>query len=217
MIEVLPVKKSECYEWCLKKHYAHRIPGIITAQFGLYVDDMLSGICLFGISSNKNAGSAFSNIDTLELVRLVVDDSLKRNTLSQFVSRSLSLLCKPIAVVSYADPSSGHHGYIYQATNWIYTGESSPSTVYVKNGIEYHSRTISDVLGSRSREVVTSAGYGIVIKPPKHRYYYLLGSKGQRKKMLSMLKKKYTILPYPKGDNTRYDASHQPKVQMKLF
>ena len=32
---------------------------------------------------------------------------------------------KPKIVVSYADTSKGHVGYVYQATNFIYTGMSA--------------------------------------------------------------------------------------------
>jgi len=59
----------------------------------------------------------------LELNRLVIDEGSKKNVLSFFVSQTLKKLPCPNVVVSYADTSQNHHGYIYQATNWIYTGK----------------------------------------------------------------------------------------------
>ena len=38
------------------------------------------------------------------------------------VSKCLKLLPRPMIIVSYSDTRQGHNGYIYQATNWIYTG-----------------------------------------------------------------------------------------------
>ena len=55
----------------------------------------------------------------------------------------------------------------------------------------------------------------MVDRPRKHRYFYFLGNKTQKKQMLNNLK--YKIMPYPKGENKRYDASYKPTVQTKLF
>jgi hypothetical protein len=55
----------------------------------------------------------------------------------------------------------------------------------------------------------------MVERPQKHRYFYLLGSKKQKKNMKKNLK--YDILPYPKGQNNRYDSSHKPHVQLSMF
>ena len=49
----------------------------------------------------------------------------------------------------------------------------------------------------------------------KHRYFLLLGDKRQKRAMLKALQ--YPIHPYPKGDNARYDASHQCEPQGLLF
>lgn len=43
-------------------------------------------------------------------------------------------------VVSFADPAQGHHGGIYQAGNWIYTGMSSPVVEYRIGGRWRHTR-----------------------------------------------------------------------------
>ena len=53
------------------------------------------------------------------------------------------------------------------------------------------------------------------MRKPKHRYIMFLGSKTQKKNMLKNLK--YNIEPYPKGQNKRYDASYEPKVQLNMF
>lgn len=55
----------------------------------------------------------------------------------------------------------------------------------------------------------------MIDRPRKHRYFYFLGSKTERKKMMKALA--YPIVPYPKGDNKRYDASYQPAKEQLLF
>jgi hypothetical protein len=48
-----------------------------------------------------------------------------------------------------------------------------------------------------------------------NRYFYFIGNK----KQIAEMKKdfNYEVLPYPKGDNERYDAGYKPTVQMPLF
>jgi hypothetical protein len=60
-----------------------------------------------------------------------------------------------------------------------------------------------------------AVGGEVVRVEKKNRYIYLPGDKRQVKDMRSKLK--YPILPYPKGDNQRYDASYNPDVQLALF
>ena len=52
-------------------------------------------------------------------------------------------------------------------------------------------------------------------RPRKHRYFYFLGQKKQKKEMLENLA--YDIEPYPKGNNKRYDSTYCPSTQTVLF
>lgn len=228
---VLPIPSKETHEWLLKKHYAHRIPSISYA-FGIYEQNILRGIVSYGRPMAhtliKNSFRGEYQDKFLELNRLVVDDGHEKNMLSFFVSESLAMLPKPMVIVSYADSSQNHHGYIYQATNWIYTGLSAKFQDYMIKGYEHlHSSSIMDKVGrsdGRSghiskvkllKEKYGEANVYMVDRARKHRYFYLLGDKREIKKMKSLLK--YPILPYPKGDNIRYDASYKVPQTPKLF
>lgn len=211
--KVKTVPQYQTKSWLLNKHYAKRVPSI-SYSFGLYDDDkILQGVCTFGFPPNQeynNGACVFANkisVLTLELNRLVVNDGLPKNTLSYFVSGCLKLLPKPSCIVSYADPNNGHHGYIYQATNWIYTGTSTPKFVYTfEDGSTFDIRRGIDKKGKIiKRERVLST----------HRYFKFLGNKKQAKEMLKNLK--YEIKPYPKGDNKRYDTTYKPSVQKILI
>jgi len=229
VIKVLPIKKEECTEWFLQKHYAKRMPSF-SVVFGLYVGDILSGVCSFGKPmSHTLVKGAFNGLYQdcfLELNRLVVNDGLPRNTLSFFVSRCLKNLTKPHVVVSYADTAQSHTGYIYQATNWLYTGLSSRFKDYAVEGLEHlHHASIGDSVGrydktqgiNKHELLLQKYGDRLYLKerPQKHRYFHILGTKKQKKVMIKNLS--YEILPYPKGENKRYDCSHNPPVQKLLF
>ncbi len=154
---------------------------------------------------------------TYELNRLVINEGLEKNVLSFFVSECLKIVPKPCCVVSYADGNNGHHGYIYQATNWIYTGITASEKVYIdtrKNKI-VHPRTIVEMFGSRELSVLPDWIEVSKEESGKYRYFQFLGDKRNKKLMNNHLK--YEVLPYTKGENERYDAGFKPQVQGLLF
>ena len=209
--KVKSIKSQQTHEWLLYKHYAKRIPSI-SYSFGLFKKNTLVGVCTFGYPPNYNYNNGkcvFNKYEclTLELNRLIVNDNLDKNSLSYFVSKCLKFLPKPSCIVSYSDQNQGHNGYIYQSTNWIYTGLSTPKHKYIfEDGSEFDVRRGIDNKG----KVIDK----ILIKPT-HRYIYFNGSKKQIKKMKSDLK--MTIHKYPKGDNNRYDTSYKTITQTELF
>ena len=131
------------------------------------------------------------------------------------------MLPKPFVIASYADTSQNHHGYIYQATNWIYTGLSIKFKDVAVKGLEnQHHSTIEDLVrGKENRMEALRIMFGdrlyYVERPQKHRYFYFVGRKNEIKDMFKMLP--YQIQPYPKGENKRYDASYVPSTQTTLF
>lgn len=216
------IDTAQCKEWLLYKHYAKRIPAIIYS-FGLYTKDlMLQGVCTFGTPARMlNMGYGVFDgklsIETMELNRLVVNDGMEKNVLSYFVAESLKMLPKPIVIVSYADGNKGHHGYIYQATNWIYTGITAMEKIYIdkRTNEVIHPRTIVSTYGSREAESLPEHIEISKEESGKYRYFQFLGDKRKVAEMKKNLK--YQILPYPKGENERYDASYKPTIQTSLF
>lgn len=203
---VLRIAPRETHEWLLNKHYAKRIPSISYA-FGLYRDGVLSGVMTVGKPASPSlcvgvCGKFYSEY-VFELNRLCVDDHLERNVLSFFVGRSLRLIRDSLILVSYADTSQGHHGFIYQATNWIYTGKTKERTdIGTEDGT--HSRHYDKSIDKVQNRKFRSA---------KHRYIFFIGKlKSQFTTSL-----RYPVLSYPKGDNQYYDASYSPVTQPLLI
>lgn len=216
---VKSIDASQTYEWLLKKHYAKRIPSISYA-FGLFDNEnILQGVCTFGTpaSSTLLTGVCGENYKDIvkELNRLVLADN-EKNVASYFIGQCFDLLPKPLIIVSYADSGQFHTGYVYQATNFFYTGLSSKFLDPKVKGLEHqHHATYAN--GMTNDELKNKYGdlLYFVERNRKHRYVYFTGNKKQIKEMRLALN--YPILPYPKGDNKRYDASFSPTIQTQLF
>jgi hypothetical protein len=144
--KVKSIENFECKDWLLNKHYAKRMCSISYA-FGLYIDGVLNGVCTFGMPPSSNLAESICGEDykenVLELNRLVVNDGIPKNALSFFVANAIKKLPNNKIIVSFADANMSHNGYIYQATNFIYTGVSSNTTKLIdKFGDEFHFRNI---------------------------------------------------------------------------
>jgi hypothetical protein len=206
---VIQIEPWKTYEWLLKKHYSKRIPSISFA-FGLYKNTenpILVGVLTIGKPASPSLCVGVCGIDfskyVYELNRLVVNDNLPKNTLSYFVSSALRLIKTDLIIVSYADTEMNHTGYIYQATNWIYTGKTKERTdIGFEDGT--HSRHYDKGIDKKTNRKHRSS---------KHRYIYFVGKKSKTfSKNL-----KYQLFPYPKGKNSRYDSGYNPSVQIDLF
>lgn len=193
-------------------HYVHRVPSIVKA-IGMYVDEILAGCITLGMIPTSNAsaicGKEYGN-NILELTRLFIFDWCGRNSESWLIGQVFNILQKQydyLILISYADTAYNHSGYIYQATNWLYTGISTHSVEELEDGTIIHSRTANDsrkkingkpLSSSVFRELYPNAKQ--IKQEPKYRYIYFLGSKHQRKQLRKALK--WPVLPYPKGNVT---------------
>ena len=189
------ITHEQALDFIMPKHYAGRKPQI-TKAFGWYEDDRLVADCTFGKPASHQlcdgiCGKEFSS-SVYELNRLVREEDFD-GQLSQFVSGCLRELKKENwIIVSYADSGMTHHGYIYQATNFIYTGCTKQ-------------RTDRYVEGKHSRHADVDNPKGIrQVRTAKHRYVYFCTSDKKLKKQWKEALN-YPILPYPKGDNENYE------------
>lgn len=190
--KVTRITYQEAIPMITKLHYAKRMPSV-TYAFGLVKDSKLYGVCTFGSPASGFlckgiCGEQYKGI-VLELNRLVVI-APEKNLASWFISRCIKQLPPEQILVSYADTKMTHIGYVYQATNWLYTGVTKLRTDRVKaNGA--HARHWDIDADSGNRE----------IRSQKHRYIYFHKCSKEIKRSL-----RYPILPYPKGDTERYEV-----------
>lgn len=205
---VRAIPKKDTHWFLLNVHYARRLPPLSYA-FGLFFGDELKGVVTYGLPASSTlcvgiCGEEYKD-NVLELNRLCLMDN-KPNEASRLVSASLKLLPQPTVVVSYADTAQEHTGYIYQATNFIYTGLSAPRTDWMVRGLEHmHSKTISDLVANKGKSRIEAIKeefgdrFYYKERSRKHRYIYFIGNKTQKKAMREALR--YQVLPYPKGSD----------------
>lgn len=198
MIEVRRITYQETKPFILEIHYARRMPCVQYA-FGLFEDEKIVGVVTYGQPASpplcKGIAGEKNRKNVMELNRLVIlPECNGKNYASMLVGKSLKMLPSRTFVVSYADWGGWHHvGYVYQATNWIYTGMTKPRTdKYSPSG---HARHYAE--GEQRRQVRTA----------KHRYVFLVGNKAEKKQMMNELN--YPIVAnYPKGDSRHYDTDN---------
>ena len=192
-------------EFLQPRHYSGRKPQISEAfglydcngdEFGLPNISHLKAVCTFGKPASPSlcigiCGKEHSS-SVYELNRLCrVDDW--NEPLSIFVGACLRRLkLNNWIVVSYADSGMNHNGYIYQATNFLYTGKTKARTDKYTEGNK-HSRHYSNDSQGEFRKVRTA----------KYRYVYFCTSNKRLKKEWKN-KLNYPILPYPKEENKNY-------------
>lgn len=161
--------------------------------------DKIKGVVIYGTPPSAPlrmgiCGKEEKN-NVIELTRLWVAEDVPRNGESFLVGNTLNKVNKEI-IVSFADTSQNHTGYIYQATNFYYTGLSAKQTNWVIEGIDKHSHTIADKYTSKELKEKYGDKFKLVPRPRKHRYIYFNANKKRKKELLNKLK--YPLKPYPK-------------------
>lgn len=193
---------KEAMNMVIKYHYLHRKASCSFA-FGLFeisTNKMIGCIC-YGTPSSSSLRQGICGIEeknnVIELTRLFIHDITPKNVESFLIGNTLSLVDKEI-VVSYAEDQQGHKGYVYQATNWIYTGLSAKRTNWTIEGINKHCQTLSDKYSAEEIRKIYGDKFSLQPRPRKHRYVYFNCGKFRKKELLRKLK--YPVCPYPKGN-----------------
>ena len=150
-------------------------------KIGAWENGKFIGCVLFGLGATPNLSKAYDLKMTqcCELTRV----SLTKHACS--VTRVLAIaikmlkkLCPGIQlIVSFADASQGHHGGIYQGSNWVYSGKVMLDT-WLINGEKMHPRSVVAKFGSQSLEHVQKFDKAArKIWNYKHRYLMPLNDK----------------------------------------
>lgn len=186
---------SEAWAFLEHKHYAGRRPPISKA-FGWEIDGRLVAVCTFGKPASPSLCVGICGKENskhvYELNRLCRVEDLQE-PLSQFVGACLRRLrAEHWIIVSYSDTGMHHNGYIYQACNFLYTGQTKQRTdKYTENG--KHSRHYKNEQQGEYR----------IVRSAKNRYvFFATTSKALKKNWRESLS--YPVLPYPKEENQNY-------------
>lgn len=199
---LVPCKPGVVAELLIANHYLHAMNSAPQQCFAVYADktqSALVGGIVYTVGSRDShtflTGGLPGQVGTLG--RYYLSDECEPNSESRMLSLSLKKVSDLVphwkAVVSYADPSYGHRGIIYQATGWRYVGVSHPSAYIIVNGKRYHPRSLFSKFHTNDLGVMRRAGLDVrrEAEPAKHIYVYCLDR--------SWLWRMPKALPYPKG------------------
>lgn len=190
------VESKKVLDILLNKHYLYRRPSISFA-YSLFYKGEVVGVITIGKPASPAVGRGLMGREltkhVYELNRMFVDDKMPPNTGSYFLGKVLKML-KPhnIILISYSDIGMGHNGYIYQATNFYYVGQTQKSKDPYSPSGQHPRHTKEEDEYKHLRRV----------RSPKNRYVYFCTNKKTKKTFLKNLK--YPILEYPKGENKNY-------------
>lgn len=169
-------------------------------KIGVWENEKYIGCVLFGRGASPKLGAAYGlkHTECVELVRIAMTQH--NAPVSRIVRLAVLFLKKNSPnlrlIVSFADPSAGHHGGVYQAGNWVYCGQSAKKFDYIgPDGKTYLSRQVSESGVVRQFGKVTKvykrSECRAVPVPGKHRYLMPLDAE-MRERILPLAK------PYPK-------------------
>ena len=203
-MEVKQINYQTAMDVVVKKHYLKRKCPCSIA-FGLYNFDELVGVIVFGKPAsytlcNGIAGNGESK-NVIEFNRFWVDDKMPRNTESWFLARAIKQ-CGFEIIVSFADTEQGHIGYIYQATNWLYCGESKKQKYFRLKGNSENSGGTKYRRRERMSKAKIMKEYGEeyveeYYSSLKHRYIYFNADKRRKRELINKLR--YPLEEYPKN------------------
>lgn len=182
--------KYACENW----HYTASLPVGKLVKVGVWEQGQFIGVVLFCWGMNKSLGSPYGlqMNECCELVRVALKPH--QAPVSRMVALALNWLAKQSSglrmVVSFADPAAGHHGGIYQAGNWIYSGQSAANFEWRLNGKRLNKRAYTGHNFGKARSVVPAGAVRVTL-PGKHRYLMPLDA-AMRAQIAPLAK------PYPK-------------------
>lgn len=178
--------KYACENW----HYTGRIPVNKLVKIGAWEGGVFIGVVIFGVGASAQVHKQFGVKPTecAELVRVALrSHNWEVSKIVSLAVRFLRRQCPGLRVlVSFADPSQSHHGGIYQAMGWAYTGASHQTTEYWYNGAWRH---VTDVY----KRLDPSAVKALKSRKAAGKYRYVLPLDKEMAAQIEPLRR-----PYPK-------------------
>ena len=192
-------------------HYSKTLPVGKMAKLGAWENGKFIGVVIFAWGMNKGLGQPYGlhMVECCELVRVAL--AKHQVPVSRIMAVALRFIKKQSPgirlIVSFADPEEGHHGGIYQATNWIYAGTTANNYEFRLDGKRLNKRAFTGQQFGKGKSSVSKVPNGAIKinLRGKHRYLMPLDTE-TRKKVLPLSK------PYPKraGGETTDTAGLQP-------
>ena len=184
-------------KWAVENwHYSRRMPAGKMVRIGVWEGSAFVGAVIFSQGGSQALGARWghSPLETCELTRVAL--KAHKTPVSRIVAIALRMLkkhCPGIKlVVSFADPTEGHAGGIYQAGGWLYTGRTPDDFEFRLDGRRIQKRAYTGIqFGRPGSKATLPPGAVKVPTVGKHRYLMPLDAE-TRARLLPR------AMPYPK-------------------
>src|SRR5439155_14611111 len=150
-------------------HYSRSLPCSKTARLGVWEDGNFIGAVVFAWGANRHLAGEYElkMTECAELCRVAL--AKHETPVSRILAIAVKMLKRAMPgirlVVSYADLNQGHEGKIYQASNWLFVGETGHEAGITLNGKLTHRRTINSKYGTSTIEWLRRS-----VDPNAHRH-----------------------------------------------
>jgi hypothetical protein len=152
-------------------HYLGKRPAIVLLALKMLVRNLPVGMVIYS-APPREADKRYGG-KTWELARLYLLDEIPRNAETWLIGRSVRYIKQNHREVkyllSYADPSAGHRGTIYQAANWKADGRTDDERKTPR--CDYYDDRTGQKYGRRGNMPVDAV---IVRKPRVSKWRYVL-------------------------------------------
>lgn len=208
-LRVAPCAHDAATYAVMRWHYSQTMPAGRLVKHGIWWRSSFVGVIVYGKGASPNIGNPFGlrGHEVVELVRVALGPHSFQTSSALAVSLRLLRSSNPglRMVVSFADTTQGHHGGIYQATNWLYVGSKCHHEYEVK-GIRVHPKTLHSRYGKGGQSIPwlrqnVDPRARRVTTPPKHKYVMPFDAE-MRDRVRAMAK------PYPKRQPVGGSGDH---------
>ncbi len=184
-------------KWAVENwHYSRSMPTGKMVKVGAWEDGSFIGAVIFSHGGSQALGAKWgcTPLETCELTRVALTGH--KAPVSRIVAIALRMLRKHCPgtrlVVSFADPTEGHAGGIYQAGGWLYTGRTPDNFEFRLYGKRIQKRAYTGIqFGKPGSKATLPPGAVKVPTVGKHRY--LMPLDDETKARLAP-----RAMPYPK-------------------
>lgn len=199
--DIKEISKQQALEMIQKYHYSNTLPRLNRHFVGFYLGGQLVGVVTLGwgtrpLHTIKALFPSLTTEDYFEIGRMVMTEEMERNSESQMLSQLIKWMKTNLpnikVLFTWADGMLGKVGYVYQASNFIYAG-NSVGEMYMKDGVKIHVRQIKSLIipdGTSDDRITVRPtiqqmkDFGIQhYKGKQYRYIYFLCDKKTRKRL----------------------------------
>jgi hypothetical protein len=176
------------------------LPKSIRYMYGIYFDGVLGGAIVYVEPSTRQFFEKYPR-QVVQLNRGATSHWTPRNTASRLIGKSLKYLREEgvKAIIAYCTKEAGEIGVIYQACNFTYVGETSPSKVYYLDKHWVSERTLADktAWAKTKSQAWKDKFKNLQFKYLEGKYKYVLFIGNKREEKTFMDEYNYTSKEYP--------------------